>query len=94
MGAVVFSFSIVWQDFIPGEISAIVICLHVTVQKRLYTLMRKAVIYEFVCGKSDTNLCVQSIQPDDNSSTCEFLRRDWESFIDGTAVIMILNFMF
>ena len=56
--------------------------------------MRKAVIYDFVCGKSDTNLCVQSIQADDNSSTCEFLRRDWESFIDGTAVIMILNFMF
>jgi hypothetical protein len=24
--------------------------------------------------------------------TCEFLRRDWESFIDGTAAIMILNF--
>jgi hypothetical protein len=44
----VLSFSIVWQDFIPGEISAIVICLHVTVQKRLYTLMRKAGIYEFV----------------------------------------------
>ena len=75
MGAVVFSFSIVWQDFIPGEISAIVICLHVTVQTRLYTLMRKAVIYDFVCGKSDTNLCVQSIQADDNSSTCAFY--DW-----------------
>ena len=56
--------------------------------------MRKAVIYDFVCGKSDTNVCVQSIQADDNSSTCEFLRRDWESFIDGTEVIMILNLRF
>jgi hypothetical protein len=61
------SFNIVWQDCIPSEISAIVICLHVTVQIRLYTLMRKAVIYDFVCGKSDTNVCVLSIQADDIS---------------------------
>jgi hypothetical protein len=44
----VFSLSIVWQNVIPSGISVIVICLHVTVQIRLYTLMRKAVIYDFV----------------------------------------------